>query len=55
MKDDKPNLEKELENVFTIDGRGRPAKAKFFLQLIDTYGMEAVLETIKKLGERKFF
>ena len=46
---------KELENIFTIDGRGRPAKARDFLRLIDNYGKELVFAEVKKLGERKCF
>jgi hypothetical protein len=46
---------KELENIFTIDGRGRPTRARTLLELIDKYGRELVLVEIKHLGERKNF
>lgn len=52
---DKEILVKELENVITIDGRGRPKKAVLFLELVEKYGIETVLEEIRKLAERKFF
>lgn len=48
-------LVKELENVLTIDGRGRPAKAKLLLQLVKEHGLETVLKEIEKIGERKWF
>jgi thioredoxin reductase len=51
----KPKLTAELENVVTIDGRGRPKKAKLFLELVEEFGIEAVMEELKKFSERKFF
>src|SRR5690606_35471758 len=48
-------LTKELENVVTIDGRGRPKKALLFLELIQEFGIEAVMEELKKFSKRKFF
>lgn len=48
-------LTQELENVITIDGRGRPKKAQLLLQLIDEFGIELVLAELKKFGERKNF
>jgi len=48
-------LTKELENVVTIDGRGRPKKALLLLELIQEFGIEAVMEELKKFSERKFF
>jgi hypothetical protein len=55
MSDSKPKLTAELENVVTIDGRGRPKKAKLLLELIQEFGIEAVMEELKKFSERKFF
>lgn len=46
---------KILENIFTIDGRGRPAKARAFLDLISKYGSALVLDEVRKIGERKAF
>lgn len=48
-------LIKKLESVLTIDGRGRPAKARLLLQLIEEVGIEEVMEEVKKFGERRFF
>ena len=47
-------LVKDLENVFTIDGRGRPRKCKLFLELLKQYGAEEVVKEIAIMGERKF-
>lgn len=55
LEEEKKIVVKELENIFTIDGRGRPAKALTFLRLIDNYGRELVLEEVKRLSERKNF
>ena len=55
LEEEKKIVVKELENIFTIDGRGRPAKAKTFLRLIDNYGRELVIEEVKRIGERKNF
>jgi len=48
-------LTKQLENIITIDGRGRPAKARLLLQLIEEVGIEEVMKVLKEFGERKFF
>lgn len=48
-------LVKELENVFTIDGRGRPRKCKLFLELLKQYGAEEVMIEINRMSERKCF
>jgi hypothetical protein len=45
----------DLEFVFTIDGRGRPKKAKLFLEFVEKYGIDRVLEEVKKISERKNF
>ena len=55
LEDEKKIIVESLEKIFTIDGRGRPAKAKLFLSLIDNYGKEFVLSTIKEISERKNF
>lgn len=49
------DLAKELEQVLTIDGRGRPKKARSLLELIEQFGMENVLAEVKRFGERKNF
>ena len=48
-------LTRALENVLTIDGRGRPAKARLLLQLVEEVGLEQVKAALKEIGERKFF
>ena len=46
--------EKILEKILTIDGRGRPEKAKLLIELIATIGIDKVLVEVKKISERKF-
>jgi len=48
-------LIEELEIVLTIDGRGRPKKALFLLELISRYGIEAVIQEVEKISKRKTF
>lgn len=52
MKDE---LTKEMENVITIDGRGRPKKAQLLLKLIEDNGIEEVMRVLQELSTRKFF
>lgn len=51
----KSKLTLELENVVTIDGRGRPKKAKLLLELIQEFGIEQVKAELEKISQRKFF
>lgn len=44
-----------MEQVVTIDGRGRPKKAQLLLKLIQDNGIEEVMRVLGELGERKFF
>ena len=53
MEEEKKLIVKELEQIFTIDGRGRPEKAKTFLRLIENYGSGQVTAAIKEISERK--
>ena len=46
--------EQLLEKILTIDGRGRPAKAKLLIELIQAIGIDNALVEIKKISERKF-
>jgi hypothetical protein len=48
-------LTKKLESVITIDGRGRPKKAQLLLELLEEFGIELVVEELKRFGERRFF
>ncbi len=50
----KSELDKALEGIFTIDGRGRPAKAQLFLLLWQKYGQEEVLNGVEAISKRKF-
>jgi hypothetical protein len=52
---EKSKLTRELENVITIDGRGRPKKAVLLLELVKEFGVDKVLEEVQRFGERKFF
>jgi hypothetical protein len=56
MKTEELTLTQALERIFTIDGRGRPAKAKLMLELMESYESDpSVLRSaIKEVGERKF-
>ena len=49
------DLIKALENVLTIDGRGRPKKALLLLELLEKYGVEEITAKLKEFGERRFF
>ena len=55
LEEEKQIAIKELENILTIDGRGRPAKAKALLWLMDRYGKSIVEQALKEISERKFF
>ena len=55
LEEEKQAVIKELENILTIDGRGRPAKAKALLWLIDRHGQAVVEQALKEISERKFF
>ena len=52
---EKSPLALELENVVTIDGRGRPKKAKLLLELIQQFGIEEVKKELEIIAARKFF
>lgn len=56
MKDEELTLKQTLERIFTIDGRGRPAKAKLMLSLLERYESDPSIlrAAIKEIGERKF-
>jgi hypothetical protein len=45
---------KILESILTIDGQGRPAKARQLLSLIEEAPTLFVLTGLKEIGERKF-
>lgn len=51
---EKDQLVKDLEKIFTIDGRGTPKKCKFFLELLEKFGQEKILAEIQKISERRF-
>ena len=53
QSEEKKIIVKELENIFTIDGKGLPAKAQKFLDLVYNYGQVLVLSVIKEISERK--
>jgi hypothetical protein len=46
---------KILETILTIDGKGRPAKARLLLSLIEEAPTLELLAAIKEIGERKNF
>lgn len=47
------DLIKELENVLTIDGKGRPAKAKALIEILAKYGLDETLLAVQEISERK--
>jgi hypothetical protein len=51
----KSELDKALESIFTIDGRGRPAKAKLFLLIMQKYSQDEVFKGIEEISKRKWF
>lgn len=56
VMNDKEKLIKDLEKVFTIDGRGRPAKALLFLEYWNLYqGTDILYNAVKKISQRKNF
>ena len=55
LEEEKAAVIKELENILTIDGRGRPAKAKAPLWLFDRHGRAIVEQALKEISERKWF
>ena len=48
-------LIEQLESILTIDGQGRPRKAKQLLDLIKSVPLEELEKSIKELSDRKFF
>ena len=53
--DSNSRLTKDLENIFTIDGRGRPRKCKLLLELMKQYGTDAVIKEVEVMSQRKTF
>ncbi len=51
----KDELTIEMEHVITIDGRGRPRKARYLLELIEKFGIEEVMKVLGEMSTRKFF
>lgn len=49
------SLVKNLENVFTIDGRGRPKKCQLLLELLKTFPISEVMKEIQRMSERNSF
>ena len=52
-------LIKQLERILTIDGQGRPAKARMLLEIIENEFPDdpstELRDALKEIGERKFF
>ncbi len=48
-------LTKQMENVLTIDGRGRPRKAILLINLIMDVGIEEVMKVLDEISTRRFF
>ena len=59
---EKTETTQKLERILTIDGKGRPFKAKELLTLIESYFPDdpssysgPLYEALKEISERKFF
>ena len=52
---DKELMTKVLESILTIDGQGRPAKARMLLKLLEEESVLILLAALKEVGERKGF
>lgn len=48
------DLIKQLERIISIDGMGRPARARLLLELIKEFGIENIAKELKEIGKRKF-
>lgn len=53
-KHNNPELTKNLELIFTIDGYGRPKKCQKFLELVKKDGIVEIMKEIEKMAQRKF-
>jgi hypothetical protein len=51
----KEEIIKILEGVLSIDGKGRPARARLLLSLIEEAPIFEFLAALKEIGERKYF
>lgn len=47
-------LSKDLEQVITIDGKGRPWKARELLSLLNSVDINTLKVELEKIGKRKF-
>jgi hypothetical protein len=47
-------ITKLLESIITIDGKGRPAKARLLISLLCEVNTVNLIDSIKDIGERKF-
>jgi len=52
---DRNALVKRLESILTIDGRGRPWKARALLELLGDMPHDPLFIALKEIGDRKFF
>ena len=52
---EKSPLERKLESILTIDGQGRPKKARELLVLLYDYPKLEVMEALTEIGNRKYF
>jgi hypothetical protein len=48
-------LTKEFERILTIDGRGRPEKAKMLLQVMREYDIDVIFEVLENISKRTGF
>jgi hypothetical protein len=49
------SLTEQLERILTIDGKGRPEKARMLLRLLIDVPPEKLAEALAEIGDRKFF
>ena len=55
MDFNKQELIKKLESILTIDGKGRPKKAKELSELFNKYQHVDIFDCLKEISDRKHF
>lgn len=53
--DTETDVTKELEKILTIDGRGRPEKAKMLIKLLENVTLTNIFEKLHEISKRKYF
>jgi hypothetical protein len=48
-------LTQKLESIISIDGKGRPARARMLLEILATVPAEELKAALEEIAARKFF